>query len=91
MKIVKKFEEYEMDLDGGDIVDEYVKLIISTYIDKSESETLESVYKNIIEREYIEEQEYIIKDGLIKYLKNLYEDSKKIREIYAIDADKYNI
>jgi len=92
MKIVKKFEEYTIDLDGGDISYEYTKLIISTYIDKKDEVTLESVYADIIKGDDLDEdQAYIIKNTLQDYLFELYEESRNIRPIVEIDANKYNV
>ena len=92
---LRKFEEYTIDIDNGDdISKEYVKLIISTYLDKkeNENETLESVYADIINKDELDEdQAYIIKNELQDYLYNLYEEAKNIREIIEIDANKYNV
>lgn len=91
MKKIKKFEEYELDVDGGEIAQEYAKLIISTYIDRT-NETIESVYAEVIKGDQLDEdQAYIIKQELQDYLYNLYEESSKIRKIIDIDAKKYNL
>lgn len=88
---IKKFESYTIDNDG-DIAEEYSKLIISTYIDKKDDETLESVYAEIVKGDDLDEdQAYIIKNELQDYLYRLYEESTKIRPIIEIDASKYNI
>ena len=47
MKSIKKFEEYELDVDGGEIAEEYAKVIISKYIEDGEN-TLEYVYNSVI-------------------------------------------
>lgn len=91
MKKVKQFEEYTLDLDGN-ISEEYAKLIISTYIEKKDDETLESVYADIINGDELDEdQAYIIKNELQDYLYNLYEEAKNIRKIIEIDANTYNL
>lgn len=41
--IIKKFESYEIDMEG-EIAEEYAKLIISTYLDKKYNTTLEQVF-----------------------------------------------
>ena len=87
---IKKFESYK--LGDDDITIEYCKLIISTYIDKKDDETLESVYADIVKGDELDEnQAYIIKNELQDYLYNLFEDAKKIRPILKIAASKYNI
>jgi len=89
---LKKFEEYTLDIDSGEIAQEYCKLIISTYLDKKNDETLESVYAKIIIGDEIEEgNAYIIKNEMQDYLYNLYEEAKKIRKIIEIEKDKFNI
>lgn len=91
MKKVKKFEEYTLDVDG-EIAIEYVKLIISKYIDKKNDESLESVYADVIKGDDLDkEQAYIIKNEMQDYLYNLFEDAKKIRSLIEIEKDKYNI
>ena len=88
---LKKFEEYTLD-EEGDIAEEYVKLIVSKYIDKKNEESLESVYATIIKGDEIEEgNAYIIKNTLQDYLYNLCEDAKNIRSIKEIEKDKFNI
>ncbi len=68
------------------------KLIISTYLDKKNDETLESVYAKIIIGDEIDKgSAYIIKNELQDCLYNLYEDAKKIRSIIEIEKDKFNI
>jgi len=92
MKSIKKFEEYELDVDGGEIAEEYVKLIISEFIDKKNDETLESVYADVIRDDQLDdEQEYIIKNELQDYAYTLFEQSKNIRKLIEIDSKKYNI
>ena len=87
---IKKFESYK--LGDDDITIEYCKLIISTYIDKQDDETLESVYADIIKGDELDDdQAYIIKNELQDYLYNLFQDAKKIRPIIEIEASKYNI
>jgi hypothetical protein len=88
MKSIKKFEEYELNLDEGEIAEEYVKVILSKYIDSGDEETLESVYNNVIRGDELEEdQADIIKQEITEYLYNLWEDSKNIQNI----IDKYNL
>ena len=89
---LKRFEKYQLDIDSGEIDQEYCKLIISTYLDKKNDETLESVYAKIIIGDEIEEgNAYIIKNEMQDYLYNLYEEAKKIRSIIEIKKDKFNI
>jgi len=89
---IKKFEKYTIDFDGDDLGTEYSKLIISTYLDKKDDSTLESVYAEIVKEHNIEEEhEYIIKNTLQDYLYNLYDDATRIRKIVEIEAKKYNI
>ena len=88
---IKKFEKYEFDLDN-EISKEYVKLIISTYIDKKNDETLESVYADIITGDELDEDRaYIIKNELQDYLYELFKEAKDIKKIIEIDAKKYNL
>lgn len=92
MKIKKFNEKYELDLDYGDISEEYCKVIISTYLDKKSEETLESVFAEIAKRDNLEEdQEYIIKNTLQDYLYNLFEEAKEIRTLQQIEQNKYNL
>jgi len=90
---LKKFEKYIVDIDGGDDISlEYAKLIISTYIDNSNNESLESVYADIIKGDDLdEEQEAMIQESLTFLLKNWYIASKNIRKVVEIDKDKFNI
>jgi len=91
MKHIKIFEKYELDFDS-DIGEEYAKLIISTYIDKKNDETLESVYCDIIKKDKLAEyQEYIVKNILQDYLYELFEKSKEITNVIEIETKKYNI
>ena len=91
MNVVKKFEKYTIDMEE-DMSTEYVKLIISTYLDKGDESTLESVYADIIKGDELDENiAYIIKNELQDYLFELYTDSENIRTIVEIDANKYNI
>jgi len=76
---IKKFEKYTIDFDGDDLGTEYSKLIISTYLDKKDDSTLESVYAEIV------------KEHNIDYIYNLYDDATRIRKIVEIEAKKYNI
>lgn len=88
---IKKFEKYELDLDG-EIAEEYAKLIISTYLDKKNDESLESVFAEIIRKDELgEDEEYIIKNILQDYLYNLFEDASKIKKVHEIEAKKYNL
>jgi len=89
---LRKFEEYTLNVNGDDISEEYVKLIISTYLDKQDDSSLESVYATIIKGDELDEdQAYIIKNELQDYLYNLYTESKDIRKIVEIDSSKFNI
>ena len=91
MESIKKFEEYELDYEN-EMSEEYAKLILSTYIDKKNDESLESVYADIIrDDETAVEHEYIIKNNLQDYLYNLYSEAKNIRKIIDIDSGKYNM
>ncbi len=38
-----------------------------------------------------EHQELMIQESLIRYLKDLYKDSKKVRTLEQIQAGKYNL
>jgi hypothetical protein len=90
----KTFEEYkDFDVEySGDISEEYAKMIISEYIDKKDDSTLESVYAEIIKGDQLDEdQEIMIQESLTNYLKQLYKDSKKIRNVVEIDSNKFNI
>jgi len=94
MKSVKKFEEYEMDTDYGEIANEYSKLIVSRYIDKKEDddETLESVLAQVVEDDELEEEQQMwIISELQDYLLKLYRESKKVRTLLNIKANKYNL
>lgn len=91
MKSVKKFEEYELDLENSNFTNEYAKLIISTYLDKKDDETLESVYAEIIEGDELEEQQNLIIRELQMYLLVLWKESKKVRTLINISANKYNL
>lgn len=45
---IKKFEKYNIDIENGDIPEEYAKLIISAYIDKDLDDiSLEDVFADI--------------------------------------------
>jgi hypothetical protein len=91
MKNIKKFEEYKFEYDD-DIATEYTKLIVSKYIDKKNEETLESVYYDVVKGDDLDEdQAYIIKNTMQVYLYNLYLESKDIKTIIGIEANKYNI
>ena len=91
-ELIKKFEEYTLDIDGGEIAEEYAKLILSTYIDKKDGESLESVYKDIIVGDQLDEdQAYIIKNTLQDYLYTLFDEAKDIRKILDIESTKYNL
>ena len=92
-KLIKKFEEYTLDVDTGDMAEEYAKLILSTYIDKQDGESLESVYKEVIVGDKLDdqEQEEVIKTALTHYLHKLYKDSKYIRNVLDIESNKYNL
>ena len=90
---LKKFEKYIVDLEGGDDISlEYAKLIISTFIDNSNKESLESVYADIIKGDDLDEtQEAMIQESITFLLKNWYIASKSIRKVIEIDANKYNV
>jgi hypothetical protein len=94
---LKKFESYSMDIDNGDISTEYAKLIISKFIDDetihngSRSKILEQIYVDIIKGDNIEEQADIIKNEMISYLEYLIKFAEKIRPLYEIEAEKYNL
>jgi hypothetical protein len=93
-KIKKFFEQYNLDVDSDSgIAEEYVKLIISTYIDKqNDGVTLEKAFIDVITGDELDDSHvYIIKNELQDFLYNLYEDAKKIREVVEIDANKYNL
>ena len=88
---LKRFEAYTLDTED-DIAIEYAKLIVSTYIDKKNEETLESVYVDIIKGDEIDESEaYIIKNELQDYLYSLYKEAAKIIKIQDIETSKYNL
>jgi len=95
MKIRKFFEQYELDVDGdGGIAEEYVKLIISTYIDKQHLEhvTLEKVYRDVVKGDDLDESQCeIIRDELKIYITFLLRYAKQIRKIFEIDAEDYNL
>ena len=94
MKPIKKFEKYELDIENGEIANEYAKLIISTYLDKDGygNDTLESVYAEIVKGDEIEkDQAYIIKQELMECLFDLYKEAKNIRPILEIELKKYNL
>lgn len=92
MKIQKFNEKYDLDLEYDDITVEYAKLIISTYIDKKNEETLESVFLDVIKGDDLDDDRAeMIKSELLDYLKNLYNDAKVIRKIHEIEADRYNL
>jgi hypothetical protein len=86
--IIKRFnEEYELDVDGGEIAEEYAKVILSKYIEDGEN-TLEHVYNSVIRGDELEEdQAFMIKDAMIDYLKNLLSDAEEVQNI----VDKYNL
>ena len=95
MKIKKFFEHYELDVDAyNGIAEEYVKLIISTYIDKQDLDgvTLETVYRDIVKGDDLDESQCeIIRDELKIYIKYLLTDAMKIRKVFEIDAATYNL
>jgi len=89
--MIKNFEKYRFDIDS-DIAEEYVKIIISKYIDlKLDGKTLENIYYDTITIDHMEEQEDIIKQEILNFIKNLYSEANKIRTIEEIDASKYNL
>lgn len=88
---IKKFEKYELDIDG-EIAEEYAKLIISTYLDKKNEESLEEIFADIIKGNNLQEsEEYIVKNTLQDYLYQLFEEAKEIKKIYQIGSKKYNL
>lgn len=92
MKVQKFNEKYDLDLEYDDITVEYAKLIISTYIDKKNEETLESVFLDVIKGDDLDDDRAeMIKPELLNYIKNLYNDAKSIRQIHEIESDKYNL
>ncbi len=95
MKNIKTFEKYEnFDAEySGDIAEEYAKLIIAEFIDRQDDiSTLESVYAEIIKGDELDEdQQLMIHESLIRYLKDLHKDAKKIRTLEEIESEKYNL
>lgn len=95
MKNIKTFEKYEnFDAEySGDITEEYAKLIIAEFIDRQDDiSTLESVYAEIIKGDELDEdQQLMIHESLIRYLKDLHKDAKKIRTLEEIESEKYNL
>jgi hypothetical protein len=91
MENIKKFEKYTIDIDLGEIGEEYAKYIISKFID-SDDITLEKVYADLINRDDLDDsQAYIIKNEILVYLSYLINEAKKIRDILTINAEKYNL
>ena len=92
MENIKKFEKYKMDIEGGEIAEEYVKYIVSKYIDSYEDTTLEEVYVDLVKRDDLDEtQADIIRHELLSYTASLYNEAKKVRNILTINAEKYNL
>ncbi len=93
MKIRKFFEQYELDLDNGEIGEEYAKMIISKFIDKdADGSTLEQIYKDVVKADNLDEdQAFFVRQDLIIYTKDLLNQAQKIRDIYKIDAETYNL
>jgi hypothetical protein len=53
---------------------------------------MEKIYKDIIKGDDLDEnQASFIKMELLGYIKHLYAEAKRIRDIYQIDADDYNL
>ena len=89
---IQKFEKYSMDMDNGDIAEEYAKLIISQFIDTDEKFNLEGVFIDTIKIDNLDEDNAnMIKQGMINYLEYLLICAKKIRMMHEIDAEKYNV
>lgn len=92
MKIRKFNEKYKLDLED-DIGTEYAKYIISKFIDKeNDGASIESIYKEVIEDEDLDEhQAEIVKYMIETWLSNTLKFAKKIRPLFQIDSDKYNL
>lgn len=90
---IKKFENYTIDIDGGEISEEYAKLIISKFIDEQLNErSLENIFHETIKEDQLDqEQANMIKYAMIDYLKYLVEKTKGIRQIHEINAEDYNL
>lgn len=89
--MIKNFEKYRFDIDS-DVAEEYVKIIISKYIDlKLDGKTLENIYYDTVTIDHMEEQQDIIRQEIFNFIKDLYSEANKIRTIEEIDASKYNL
>jgi hypothetical protein len=89
---IKKFENYDIDIENGEIPEEYAKLIISKYIDSElDNISLEDIFADIIKNDNLYEEANIIKHEMLTYIKKLFNETRGIRDIYEIDAEKYNI
>jgi deoxyxylulose-5-phosphate synthase len=89
---IKKFEKYNIDIENGDIPEEYAKLIVSQYIDTDlDNISIEDIFADIIKSDQLYDQADIIKQEMLTYIKKLFNDTRKIRSIEEIDAQKYNI
>jgi len=97
---IQKFEKYNMDIDNGSIAEEYAKSIISKYIDTdvpyvngddANWHKLEKIYAEVIKGDNIEDHGDVIKNEMIDYLIYLVKNVKKIRPLYEIEAEKYNL
>jgi hypothetical protein len=89
---IKKFEKYNIDIENVDIPEEYAKLIVSQYIDTDlDNISIEDIFADIIKSDQLYDQADIIKQEMLTYIKKLFNDTRKIRSIEEIDAQKYNI
>ena len=95
MKIKKFNEEYKMD-DGSDIGEEYIKLIISNYIDNlSEGKTLQDSFDFFCKEDLDENLRRIVYSELRSFVNKLtdsifmldYTDDDYLKR----DAKKYNV
>jgi hypothetical protein len=93
MKINKFNEKYKSDFEN-DISREYAKCILSEFIDKENNDaTIEEVYYDFIKGDDLEQhQADMIKSQLMIFLQNTLKETKILRDIYKIEAEKnYNL